>query len=185
MNTYTSNCKLHNNILQNFKDSVTQAAMGQLESVNKQLAQHNLTHNQLQSLFNFNQSIVTTNNIEENAQAVNTILIDLKLNNKKSPDSLQLVFLKDLAWKCPFIDGKSVYQARALLSYYDDITVIYFNSCEYELINDSKRMAVENEDEENSVIEPSITVYPNPASTKLTIDIICGASFNNWLFCPQ
>jgi len=163
-----------NNILQNFKDSVSQAAMGQLESVNKQLAQYNLTQSQLQSLYNYNLGITATNAIEENAQAVNAILIDMKHNNKKSPDSLQLAFLKDLAWKCPFIDGKSVYQARAMLAYYDDITVIYFNSCEYELINDSKRMAVENENEVNTVIEPSITVYPNPASTKLTIDITCG-----------
>lgn len=168
--TSTSLQLSQNNILQNFKDSVAQAAMGQLESVNKQLAQHNLNQAQLQSLFNFNQSITASNAIEENSQAVNAILIDIKLNNK-SPDSLQLVFLKDLAWKCPFIDGKSVYQARAMLAYYDDITVIYFNACEYELNNDSKRMPAENEAQEKPAVVPSIKVYPNPASTTLFVEI--------------
>jgi hypothetical protein len=174
-------CLSQNNILQNFKDSVTHAAMGQLETVNKQLAQHNLTHNQLQNLFNFNQSIVATNDIEENSQAVNAVIIDIKLNNKKSPDSLQIEFLKDLAWKCPFIDGKSVYQARAMLSRYDDITVIYFNSCEYDVVNDTKRTEQENESQEKPSIEPSIKVYPNPASTTLFVEIIAD-DVNNAVF---
>lgn len=159
-----------NSILQNFKDSIAQAPMGQLEEVNKQLPKPNLSPTELQNLYNFNQSIAPVNNIENNSKAVNEILINIRLNKQKVLDSLQLAFLKDLATMCPFVEGKPVYQARVLLSHYDNLTTMYSNPCEFENTNSSKKMPVDNTGQSNFA-EPIVKVYPNPASTALFIEI--------------
>ncbi|MBI2722786.1 MAG: T9SS type A sorting domain-containing protein [Bacteroidetes bacterium] len=68
-----------------------------------------------------------------------------------------------------FTDGTNVYQARALLRHYD--TTEYFNSCEFNIpnIGSSNRIMSSNTAINSSESALSTKVFPNPASTEITI----------------
>lgn len=101
-----------------------------------------------------------------NQKTFNTIYhLFLKADSLVTP--MHLNTLKNLAALCPFTDGTSVYQARAIVKYYD--TLVYVNSCEYSTIG-SESKTINTPTKLNSSKEALNTlVYPNPANTEITI----------------
>ena len=77
--------------------------------------------------------------------------------------------LKNLAALCPFTDGTSVYQARALVKHFD--TTEFFNPCENNppVINSGNRFMNRNTELNSNKEALSTMVYPNPAGNEITV----------------
>jgi hypothetical protein len=77
--------------------------------------------------------------------------------------------LKSLAALCPFTDGTSVYQARALVKHYD--TTEFSNPCENNpvIVNSGNRFMNSNTELNNSKEALSTLVYPNPAGNEIMV----------------
>ena len=73
-----------------------------------------------------------------------------------------------MAGLCPFVDGTSVYKARAIVRHYD--TLSYSNPYEFNIPVASGSCLINSNTELNSSKEALSTfVYPNPANTEITI----------------
>lgn len=113
-----------------------------------------------------NSGIVAGTTIESNQKALNDIYHTFMQSPNLVTES-QLNALKNLASLCPFTDGTSVYQARAIVKYYD--TLVYVNSCEYSTIG-SESKTINTPTKLNTSKEALNTlVYPNPANTEITV----------------
>lgn len=80
--------------------------------------------------------------------------------------------LESIALECPFEAGPAVYEARNLLMSYTAKS--YYNSCEgytsaVATAKTSKRIKFNDEDE--TKVEESISIYPNPVKDELNINI--------------
>lgn len=117
---------------------------------------------------NLNTVVSPTNNIETNQKSFNTIY-HTYMSNPSLITSANITTLKSLAALCPFTDGTSVYQARALVKRYD--TTQYFNPCEYNAsaTNSGSRFISTDTELNTSNDALSTQVYPNPASTEITV----------------
>lgn len=124
----------------------------------------NATLNQAKSL---NAGVNATNTPETNQKSFNVIYFDYVLNQGVLTNS-QINSLKALAALCPFTDGTSVYQARAMVKRFD--TTEFFNACEYSQPQNSSNRLMNTVTDLNSGKEAlSTLVFPNPASTELTV----------------
>ncbi|MDO8999198.1 MAG: T9SS type A sorting domain-containing protein [Bacteroidota bacterium] len=76
--------------------------------------------------------------------------------------------MQTLSALCPFTDGTSVYQARAMVKRFD--TTEFFNACEYSQPQNSSSRFMNTATDLNTGKEAlSTLVFPNPASTELTV----------------
>ena len=82
-------------------------------------------------------------------------------------NATELNQLTTLAQQCPFTDGTAVYQARALLTYFDDTE--YANSCE---TNASASRSSSSEDQSINLGYQALQtlVYPNPVKDELFVE---------------
>jgi len=125
---------------------------------------NNVTLNQAKSL---NASVNATNTPESNQKSFNVIYFDY-VKNQGVLTNGQINSLKTLAALCPFTDGTSVYQARAMVKRFD--TTEFFNACEYSQPISSGNRLMNSATELNTSKEAiSTLVFPNPASTEITV----------------
>ena len=86
----------------------------------------------------------------------------------KSPASLTQTELSDLntlANKCPLVDGKAVYQARALLCALSKDNLQFTENCEFESSTKARMRTVEQ-----AGVEPqTISLFPNPNKGNMTV----------------
>jgi hypothetical protein len=114
-----------------------------------------------------NTGINPGNIVEQTQKSFNSIYCNFKLNNN-TLSTAQITQLQNIAQQCPFTDGASVYQARALLTQYDSTE--YYSACEFDGLNNTSS-ARENV---NTAITDNIKfletkVYPNPAKNELFV----------------
>ncbi len=117
---------------------------------------------------NLNNTFTPVTGIEQNQKDFNSIYLTyLQADSLVSVNDVNN--LRTLAQLCPFTDGTSVYQARALLSRYD--TLSYSNACEFNVPNfGGTNRFLAPETALNSSIEAINTkVFPNPAGNELFI----------------
>ncbi len=125
----------------------------------------------LQQAINLNVTAATNNAIDQNQKTFNGIY-HTYLKGLANVTTMQWNSLKALAALCPFTDGTSVYQARTFLANTGD-TTHYANACEVftppvansnRLMNNSVTGSIET-----NVLALNTAVFPNPASSELTI----------------
>lgn len=131
----------------------------------------------LQLAKNLNNQASVVNDVDDHQKTYNTIYLAY-LDNTIS--EAQKATLKTLAQLCPFTDGNSVYQSRALLKAYD--TTDYRNACETSapvLPQSGNRFITPNAASTvNQAAVMATEVFPNPASTELNITTaLTGAEF--------
>jgi Secretion system C-terminal sorting domain len=168
-----------------FPTMVSNEAVGKFNMVDK-LAQQGIDNadmalvSQAESL---NQSILTSDNIEELQKQVNEVYLRYVITGGVL-NPAQISLLKSIAALCPYTDGTSIWQARALLVGVDNTE--YFNMCEYygEPSANTSNARMTQVVEDIKTEEPSlVAVYPNPnngsfkielpvCSTELSIEII-------------
>ncbi len=108
---------------------------------------------------------------EVNEQTVNDIFLNTIASGVYSFDSLQQATLETIAYQCPLTGGTAVFRARGLLSlvgdydFGDDVV-----NCQ-EVRNRSADGSSANEMEESSLL-----IYPNPASTEITVVLPNGSN---------
>ncbi|MBA2613949.1 MAG: T9SS type A sorting domain-containing protein [Bacteroidetes bacterium] len=116
---------------------------------------------------NLNTALVPVGVIETNQKTFNTVY-HLFMKNENLITASHITTLKNLAALCPFTDGTSVYQARALVKHFD--TTEFINSCENNPVITSSGNRLINTTELNQTKEAlSTLVYPNPAGNEITI----------------
>lgn len=111
-----------------------------------------------------NAGVNTTVTAEQNQKTYNAIYYSYALSHTLT--SANKSTLQNLAQLCPFTDGLSVYQARALLSYFDSTE--YRNPCEYTAGSGSgSRLSNFAKTTSGFVLETK--VYPNPANNEIVV----------------
>ncbi|MCL4816135.1 MAG: T9SS type A sorting domain-containing protein [Flavobacteriales bacterium] len=117
------------------------------------------------------QNITPQNHVEQHIQAATEIYINSRVNNNSVYSPQQISDLENIAWLCPFEDGKGVYLARFLLQEVNDAE--YQNSCEEA---NGNNLRIFDSEEENEITfeaissKDSISVYPNPANESIHIE---------------
>jgi hypothetical protein len=153
-------------VLKAFVDSAYTTHLGQFYQVDSIIAQAIASGSAsvLNTARTLNNSIANTGNIVYNKQTLNTTYMNML---SAEPDSLTLADLRDLAVKCPNLDGGAVFQARSILMYYDK--QMYTSFCESDFATATNHR-LGNID--NTVVpeEPKeLTLYPNPTNRDITI----------------
>ncbi|MBA3681759.1 MAG: T9SS type A sorting domain-containing protein [Bacteroidetes bacterium] len=116
---------------------------------------------------NLNTALVPIGVIETNQKTFNTVY-HLFMKNENLITASHITTLKNLAVLCPFTDGTSVYQARALVKHFD--TTEFVNPCENNpVITGSGNRLINTTDLNQSKEALSTLVYPNPAGNEITI----------------
>jgi len=111
-------------------------------------------------IYDTNSAVTTTEVFESNQKTVNRITLAMIIQNQDEPDSLQKVYLEQIANQCPFAGGEAVYQARALLS----DTVAYDDEV---LCDTSSQRLLKPE------IQPPLAyrLYPNPSNGYTIVEL--------------
>lgn len=126
---------------------------------------------QLQQAKTQNLAITPSNTIDANQQTFNAIYFDY-LSNNANISNAQKNSLQTIAQLCPFTDGTSVYQARAILRYFDDSTY-YSNPCEVNiptLPNTGSRLGTGLLSEKTNEVKAYETkLYPNPTTDEVIV----------------
>jgi hypothetical protein len=167
-----NNQNLLNNysILKNFNDSISNASLGEILATDTAMQSSNSNIN-YQSLLTSLSSIVPANNIETNLQIVGEAFLTYKVNN--SITNNQLTDLRNIAKKCPDIDGDGVYQARALLALFDPSGTNYTDSS----CMSSQRFFL-RKPVQNKIASETIALYPNPNNGNFTLEYNIGNETN-------
>ncbi|MBA2612472.1 MAG: T9SS type A sorting domain-containing protein [Bacteroidetes bacterium] len=113
-----------------------------------------------------NAGLMPSGNLETNQKNFNTIY-HAYMKDPVLVTTSQINTLKSIAALCPFTDGTSVYQARALVRRYD--TTVFVNPCEYNAPISSNRFLSTNTEPNTTKETLATLVYPNPASTEITV----------------
>ena len=156
------NDSIVNKSVNDFKDSVDLAALGQLLTINQQLLTD--TNNRTTQLNNIS-TVVPQENL------LKTVILQKQLAKTQTWDTLPIAakdVLEPIAQACPYEAGPAVYEARAMIYQYTGKR--YYNPCEgYSTpAKTQKRLKSVIENEENI---DKIAVYPNPTEDNLTIEL--------------
>ncbi len=129
----------------------------------------------LEQIENINNSIEGNNNIDLNEKIVNQYYLKWTLGGINALTASEQNNLEALAMSCPFINGTSVYKARTIYASinagidFDDLQICHGagvykngNGTSNEVAIDPKLLDV--------LANESFALYPNPASTQITID---------------
>ncbi|MFN8230792.1 MAG: T9SS type A sorting domain-containing protein [Bacteroidia bacterium] len=165
------------NGLLNFGANTTNASAntGKFYTIDSLIYNYALTTNSLNlaQMLSQNTSAIATNTVEQNQINFNAIYHSY-LTNPASITPAQLTSLQNIAQLCPFTNGTSVYQARAVLRYFNDSTY-YTNPCEYNLPNvagSGSRLGILQNNVVDIIEENSnVQVYPNPSNGELNINL--------------
>jgi hypothetical protein len=121
-----------------------------------------------------NGSISPENTIEANQKNFNTVYFNTLFSITDSSSITGAIphclthgcchTLRSIANQCPLLGGKAVYQARALLTTRDTVTVLYDDACLYSQL----RTEPSNIHIQKQTLN-SFSVYPNPAREKVYV----------------
>lgn len=156
-------------ILAQFADSMeltSYRSLQLIDSIMFDTAQCNAT------LLSTCQSIVPQNHIEQHIQTATEIYVSSRVNNSGVYSPQQIADLENIAWLCPFDDGKGVYLVRFLLQKVSNTE--YLNSCEDATGNNLRISGNERENEtmyEFIENKEKISVYPNPANETFSVEL--------------
>lgn len=150
----------HDAVLRNYYDSTKTKSIGILDSVLYQLR-----NEEFEAASILNNLIPDTNLLERNEKRVNAIELNHLMTNSDYSQT-EINELRELALKCPFIDGKAVYRARTLLVEVDSFNTDYINECE-QLMSLNLRSMETNQD--SSIENAKFVIYPNPSNGLITI----------------
>ncbi|MCA0431514.1 MAG: T9SS type A sorting domain-containing protein [Bacteroidetes bacterium] len=157
-----------------FMSANASANTGKFYTIDSLIYNYALTTNSLNlaQMLSQNTSAIATNTVEQNQINFNAIYYSY-LTNPASITPAQFTSLQNIAQMCPFTNGTSVYQARAVLRYFNDSTY-YTNPCEFNLPSvagsGSRLGSVLNEkDKEVENMVTKTQLYPNPANTEIEI----------------
>jgi hypothetical protein len=92
--------------------------------------------------------------------------MDYYMNGMQLTEGQKIVLL-DMAYQCPYTYGEIVYAARSLMTQFDYDLIYYLSLCE---IDFSQRLSENSQ--LNQETDPEVKVYPNPATTYITIELI-------------
>lgn len=130
-----------------------------------------INNGQLASANSSNASAPTSCNIEQNHKFINDLLIKQLGNNMHNFTTADTTQLHDLAFKCPFVYGNSVFQARALYSIIKNSYIMFYDSCDVinEGVGERKFINTENAGVEiqNITDGNSFLMFPNPNNGKM------------------
>jgi hypothetical protein len=117
---------------------------------------------------NLNTALVAVGVIETNQKTFNTVY-HLFMKDESLITVSHINTLKKLAALCPFTDGTSVYQSRALVKRFD--TTEFVNACENNpvIVNNGNRFMNSNTELNQSAEALSTLIYPNPAGNEITV----------------
>ncbi|MBL7911676.1 MAG: T9SS type A sorting domain-containing protein [Bacteroidia bacterium] len=153
-----------------FMNTNSNNAIGSFYKMDSLVGRYAVTSNtaMLNQAKTLNTSLVPVGVIETNQKAFNTIY-HLFMKDENLITISHINILKNLAALCPFTDGTSVYQARALVKHYD--TTEFFNPCENNppVLNSTNRLINSNTELNSSKEALSTLVYPNPAGNEITV----------------
>jgi hypothetical protein len=181
----TDTALLADTVLQQYKDSISYTNIGIIDNVKSSL-NDSLTYNNSSALLsasNLNNALQPQNTIEQLNKELAALQINLRLQNRDSLSQAEIDYLRNIALLCPYKDGDAVFEARALLTWYDSIGTRYINPCEGIYVASNRMAENENTDTENNyylskdVKEALITLYPNPANNYVDIVNITTLSY--------
>jgi hypothetical protein len=153
-------------VLDAYYNSTEPTAMGLLDSALVALREGNCTVAAI-----LNNAVPDTNVIEANEKRVNEIELNHCNDNSPFTDA-EISELRALAQSCPFTEGKAVYRARTLLAAVDSFNTEYLNECEELRIIENRKINIQQSEDtlsENAVLQ--ISIFPNPTSEKLQIEV--------------
>lgn len=143
-------------ILTDFQNDHSNGSIGKLDHVERVMSDPAaLNPSALASVKAENTSVLAANDAERNSKFINDVLIDNAIANANFT-AAQLNDLRVLAAKCPYNDGQAVYQARAILSQFEETE--YVNGCEVAQLHTLHNMLSAQITEE----ETMFNLYPNP-----------------------
>jgi hypothetical protein len=113
-----------------------------------------------------NSLIIPQNQIEQNHKDVNTVLLNTYGSGIDSGTSNQISSLQSIATQCPVLGGTAVFKARTLLNALLNTSILYTDSC----AGGSPGHRKTEKPIANASMQ-TVMVYPNPASTLLSVQI--------------
>lgn len=154
-----------------FMASKASGPIGSFHQMDSLVAEYAITSDisKVSQAGSLNTALSATTGIDQNQKTFNGILYTF-LQSDTLVTPAQLASLVSLAQLCPFTDGTSVYQARALLKHYD--TTEYVSSCELHQPPNNNRImkALSVVEKVNSSPEALGTiVFPNPAAGEVIV----------------
>ncbi len=153
-----------------FMNTNANNAIGSFYKMDSLVGRYAVTNNTatLNQAKNLNTALVAVGVIETNQKTFNTVY-HLFMKDESLITTAHINSLKSLAALCPFTEGTSVYQARALIKHYD--TTEFFNPCENNpvIVNNGNRFMNSNTELNQSKDALSTLIYPNPAGNEITV----------------
>ncbi len=131
----------------------------------------------MQQIETLNNTITGTNYLEVNERMVNSCYMKWQNDGIEGLTESETTFIETMALSCPFVNGTAVYKARTIYAsihptiVYNDWTIchnngVYKNGNSFSMDNLGTIDPILLQNIEHSVI----SIYPNPASTHITID---------------
>jgi hypothetical protein len=104
-------------------------------------------------------------------QAALSVMTSTFLVTDSVYDEHSLEGLRELASRCPYVDGNGVYMARTMLSRLDTVAWFIAHPCEFVPMPPSARLAETDSEEELTVSNgmDEFALYPNPSSERFTL----------------
>ena len=107
---------------------------------------------------------------------------NLFLKYRTEPNSLNfddVLALEEIASRCPGVDGPAVFQARALLQAITGQVFSFSSDCNSQMGARQMQQNPYTFEKSTELIEqePTLKIYPNPASNEITVEIA-----NDWKF---
>jgi hypothetical protein len=152
-----NNQLLSNSTLQAFYNNNVNSAIGKLE-----LAEEKIQAGQYSAASALNNGFSATNIMEQNAQALNNIILKPLLNSGYSFTAQDLSDLSNIASQCPAEGGKAIIQARNYLMMLNRKIMTFANYC----VTSQRVM-------ESSLSDPgagTFNMYPNPNDGNMKLD---------------
>ncbi|GBL34512.1 hypothetical protein EMGBS15_01070 [Filimonas sp.] len=149
-----------------------------LLSIDSTLAADSVAYmNRISLIQSKNDSIISTQNFEINEKIINNYILKTMLQGVASLTDIEKEIIDTLAFSCPFLNGSGVYKARVLQASYS--SSINYN--DWDICHNSGVYKNGYTNPFEIGIDPlllqalgsvGIKLYPNPASTSITIDYI-------------
>jgi hypothetical protein len=154
-----------------FMNTNANNAIGNFYKMDSLVGRYAITNNTttLNQAKNLNTALLPNGVIESNQKSFNSIY-HLFMQDENLITQTHINSLKNLATLCPFTDGTSVYQARALVKHFD--TTAFVNACENNpvIVNNGNRFMNSNTELNQSKEALSTLIYPNPAGNEITVN---------------
>jgi len=146
-------------VLQNFYTDAPAESYGKVTDVNELAGANNLNAAQ-------NASTALPENTDAEYNHKQVVLLFAKRMNGDTLDAAELATLEQIAHTCPLYGGTAVYQAQALLCLVKD-EVLYFDEDCFVPVNANRKPRKTQQGSQTAV---QASVYPNPATTQLTVN---------------